>query len=587
MSRAVRLSLFAACALAHASAAFGQGLDVRPANSSCVAPARPAEEFRVELQPFFPSLAVSTPTAMAQSPLDPSVWYVADLVGRLFRVRTNAPGQTLALDIRDRIDPRGGLLGIALHPDFAVNGQLFVYYTGRGRPGVPYVGTLARFTTSDGGLTFSKPSEQILFAVDLPTNADHFGGDVRFGPDGYLYVAFGDGGSSNSAQNPAQALGTFFRIDVDGAVPYAIPPDNPFAQGGAGRPEVWAWGFRNPFRWSFDAVTGDLWAGDVGQGAWEEINLVVPGANYGWPIREGAHCFREPCDPTGLTDPEIEYSHGEGCAVMAGPVYRGAAFPALEGAILFGDYCSSGIRAALPDGAGGYTMLSLTTAPGPIFGFAQEPNGEVAVLVALGVYRIVPPTGPPPPPFPGRLSDTGCFDPDDPKQPAAGLIPYDVNEPLWSDGAAKERWLALPDGARMHVNPDGDFALPIGSVLVKSFSLADQLVETRLFVRHEDGGWAGYSYEWNDAQTEALLLPGSKERQVARPDLDLPEPPAVHDLPHVRGRLHARAGDAPAESHLHVRADRTDREPAGDVLAHRSPRCATRCAAPRAALPVP
>jgi uncharacterized repeat protein (TIGR03806 family) len=199
---------------------------------------------------------------------------------------------------------------------------------------------------------------------------------------------------------------------------------------------------------------------------------------------------------------------------MAGPVYRGTALPALQGATLYGDYCSQGIRAARPDGAGGYTIADLITTPAPIYGFAQEPNGEVAVMIGGGVRRIVPATGPEPPPFPQRLSETGCFDPDDPTQPVAGLIPYDVIEPLWSDGAGKQRWLALPDGARIHVNTDGDFALPVGSVLVKSFSLGEQLVETRLFVRHQDGGWAGYSYEWDDAETDALLLPGSKERTV-------------------------------------------------------------------------
>jgi uncharacterized repeat protein (TIGR03806 family) len=512
-----RLWMIAVVAFAQASAAYAQGLDVRPANPSCVAPPRPtAGEFRVELQPFFPSFSASRPVGMAQSPVDPSVWYVAELGGQLFRARTNVAGQTTALDLRDLIDPQGGLLGIALHPDFATNGQLFAYYTGHGNATIPFVSVLSRFTTSDGGLTFVKSSEQVILTLDQPTDL-HTGGDIRFGPDGYLYLGFGDGGLvASPAQDPSQWFGTFVRIDVDGGVPYAIPPDNPFAQGGAGAPEVWAWGFRNPFRWSFDMLTGEIWAGDVGGALWEELDVVAAGGNYGWPKREGAHCNppHRPCDPTGLIDPEVEYSHGEGCAIMAGPVYRGTALPALQGATLYGDYCSQGIRAARPDGAGGYTIADLITTPAPIYGFAQESNGEVAVMIGGGVRRIVPATGPEPPPFPQRLSETGCFDPDDPTQPVAGLIPYDVIEPLWSDGAGKQRWLALPDGARIHVNTDGDFALPVGSVLVKSFSLGEQLVETRLFVRHQDGGWAGYSYEWDDAETDALLLPGSKERTV-------------------------------------------------------------------------
>ena len=505
-----------ALTLARASAVDGQGLDTRPANPSCVAPPRPtAGELRVALRPFFPYAAITTPVGMARSPLNPSTWYAAELSGRIFRVRTDVSSQVVALDIHDLIDSEGGLLGMALHPDFANNGQLFVYYTAQGSATIPYVSTVSRFTSTDGGLTFSRASEQVILTLDQPANL-HAGGDIHFGRDGFLYIGFGDSGITPSpAQNPSQWLGTFLRIDVDGGVPYAIPPDNPFAHGGPGAPEVWAWGFRNPFRWTFDAVTGDLWAGDVGQAAWEELDLVVPGGNYGWPVREGAHCYpTEPCNTTGLIDPKVEYSHGEGCAVLAGPVYRGTAFPSLDGAEVFGDYCSSMIRAARPDGAGGYTVTDLIAAPTTLYGFAQQPNGEVLAMVYGGALEIVPATGPEPPAFPETLSETGCVDPGDPTRPAPGLIPYDVNEPLWSDGAAKKRWLALPDGARIHVNPDGDFALPIGSVLVKNFSLGDELVETRLFVRHEDGGWAGYSYAWDETQTDATLLTGSAQRMV-------------------------------------------------------------------------
>jgi uncharacterized repeat protein (TIGR03806 family) len=508
------LCVVAALALVRASAALATGLDTRPANPTCVAPPRPnSGELRVELRPFFPSVSFPLPTGMGQSPTDPAVWYVTEFGGRVYRARTDAPGQTVALDLDPLIDSEGGLLGMALHPDFATNGYLFVYYTAHGYGTIPFVSVISRFTSSDGGLTFDPASELVILELDQPTNL-HTAGDIRFGPDGYLYVAFGDGGIGTPAQDPTQWLGTFVRVDVDGGVPYAIPPDNPFAQGGGGAPEVWAWGFRNPFRWTFDLLTGDLWAGDVGQALWEEIDHVVAGGNYGWPRREGAHCNppHRPCDTTNLIDPEIEYSHAEGCAVMAGPVYRGTEFETLQGAVLYGDYCTSNIRAALPNGAGGYTISHVVTAPAPVYGFVQEPDGEVSVLVAGRVLRMAPATGPEPPPFPQRLSETGCVDPSDPKRPSPGLIPYDLNEPLWSDGAGKQRWLGLPAGTRMHINPDGDFVLPIGSVLVKSFSLGDQLIETRLFVRHQDGGWAGYSYEWDDAQTDAVLLPGGKER---------------------------------------------------------------------------
>jgi glucose/arabinose dehydrogenase len=245
-SRRRLLCVFAALILARASAVFATGLDARPANPTCVAPARPTSgEVRVELQPLFPSISVSVPVGMARSTVDPAVWYISDFGGRVFRARTDTPGQTTALDVRDLIDPEGGLVGMTLHPDFATNGQLFVYYTGHGYGTIPFVSTVSRFTTSDGGLTFARSSEQVILSVDMPTTP-HTGGDIRFGPDGYFYVAFGDGGIFTPAQDPTQMLGTFVRVDVDGGTPYAIPPDNPFAQGGAGAPEVWAWGSAIP-----------------------------------------------------------------------------------------------------------------------------------------------------------------------------------------------------------------------------------------------------------------------------------------------------------------------------------------------------
>jgi uncharacterized repeat protein (TIGR03806 family) len=490
---------------------------VRPQNASCLAPPRPtAGAFRVGLTPLFPSAALTSALSIVQSPADERVWYAGERVGEVERLRSDVAQQSRALDIRTRVlqSGDGGLLGLALHPDFASNGELYVYYTRAGPGGaVPIEGVVARFTSTNGGSTFDPASEAVLLTVPYPSNV-HIAGAIHFGIDGLLYIAVGEGNVPLEAQDPTSLPGSFLRIDVDGGVPYAIPPGNPFADGGGGAPEVFAWGFRNPYRFGMDPLTGDVWAGDVGQAAWEEIDRVQAGRNYGWSIREGAHCHGTslPCNTAGLTDPDLEYSHDSGCAVIGGPVYRGAAIPALDGAAVFGDFCSARIWAALPDGEGGYERADLVTAPAGILGFGQDADGEVVVLLYTGAFRIVPLTGPEPPPFPQRLSDTGCFAPADPKHPAAGLIPYDVNEPLWSDGADKARWLALPPGARIRVGADGDFELPIGSVLAKEFRLGGQRVETRLFVRHDDGGWAGYSYAWNVEQTEAFLLAGSEQR---------------------------------------------------------------------------
>jgi uncharacterized repeat protein (TIGR03806 family) len=501
-----------------ATPAFAQGLFDRPANPTCALPARPESAgLRVSVRPLFPGASLSQPLAIAQSPTDPNVWWAAERIGDVRRLRSDLASTTRALSIRDRvvIDGEGGLLGLALHPQFEGNGEVYLYYTAAGPSvDVPVVTVVSRFLSHDGGLTFDPASEQVILRIDQPS-VIHKGGDIHFGPDGFLYIGLGDGGHSANAQDPSSLLGSFLRIDVDSAVPYAIPPDNPFAAGGAGAPEVWAWGFRNPYRWSFDPLTGDLFAGDVGQAAWEEIDRVGPGANYGWPIREGAHCNGQgPCDASGLADPVLEYSHEAGCAVVAGPVYRGQALPALEGALLFADYCSARIRAALPTSGGLRAPIDLHTSPVAIQGFGQDADGEILVLRVDGVFRIVPSADPEPPPFPETLSATGCVDPLDPSKPAEGLIPFDVVEPLWSDGAEKQRWLALPDGARIHVAEDGDFVLPVGSVTMKTFSLSGRLVESRLFVRHEDGGWAGYSYAWNEAQTDAFLLAGGEEREI-------------------------------------------------------------------------
>ena len=487
------------------------GLDVRPANATCLAPAS-SPDVAVSLVPALGGAPLSWPTAARQSPLDANVWLVTELSGRLRRVDAATGAATTALDLTSRVAAvnEGGLLGLALHPSFAQNGYAYVYYTVAASP---LRSILSRFTSSNGGQSFDPASEQVILDVSQSAT-NHLGGDLHFGPDGKLYVAFGDGASDpTSAQNPSVLHGKLLRLDVDGGSPYAIPPDNPFASGG-GRPEIWALGFRNPYRWSFDALTGDLWVGDVGQNEYEEVDLVARGGNYGWPDREGFHCRTGGCDAPDYLDPELEYSHAEGCAIIGGVVYRGAALPGLSGAYLYGDYCSARIWSALPNGNGTYQVEPLATSGSTFTAFAQARDGEVLVLQTGGAMRLAPAAGSPPDPMPLHLADTGCVDPSDPKKPAAGLIPFDVNAPLWSDGAAKRRWLALPDGARITVGADGDFALPPRSVAMKSFELGGKLVETRLFVRYGDGSYGGYSYEWNDGATNAVLLPGAKQRQV-------------------------------------------------------------------------
>jgi len=299
------------------------------------------------------------------------------------------------LDLRDRIWTKGneqGLLGLAFHPDHRANGRLFVNYNRR-EDGATVV---AEYTRRGRGMEVSAETERVLMVVPQPY-LNHNGGMVGFGPDGFLYIGRGDGGSKgdpqNRAQNPHEWLGKILRIDVDRARPYAIPPDNPYASGG-GRPEIFALGIRNPWRFSFDRETGMLWLADVGQYKWEEIDLVVAGGNYGWRIMEGTHCYNpeEGCSPDGLTFPIAEYGHEQGrCSITGGYVYRGRSAPALRGLYVFGDYCSGELFAlsASPNRKYSTAPRVLLQTGLRISSFGEDEAGEVYLVDHKGgIYRL-------------------------------------------------------------------------------------------------------------------------------------------------------------------------------------------------------
>lgn len=502
------------------------GLNARPANSTCLAPARPPQSTPVALilinKPGF------GPTVLVQSPQSASIFYMVARNGRIFRYQRNGARVTRLNQFADTQDrsitafvgtPYGemGLLGMTMHPDFSQNGKVYLYYSAVGTTGTPVEARLSRFYSRDGGVTLDMNSEEVLIRMPR-TNQYHWGGTLGFGADGYLYATFGEGGIPSNAQNLSNLFGKMIRIGVDAPSGYTIPADNPFRLVAGASPEIYAYGFRNPWKWSFDAATGDLWEGDVGANKWEEINLVHKGGNYGWPVREGAHCTGQlPCTSNGLIDPVFEYAHEAGvagAAVIGGYVYRGTQLPALQGVYIFAD-TQGKIYALRYDSAGKPTAELIAEGASQISTFGQDPNGELMVVVGGDVLTLSPPAGGlAVSTIPERLSQTGCMSPTDPSKPMSALIPYDVNSPLWSDGAVKERWFAIPDGSTVRRLSDGDFDLPIGSVTVKTFKVQGKLVETRLFVRHDDGDWAGYSYEWNDAQTDAFLLPAGKVKLV-------------------------------------------------------------------------
>lgn len=535
------------------------GLDSRPSNPTCVAPTRPVDATTVKVQRVFPNLAFTTPIKMEQPPGDPSRWVIIQQ-GGLVKSFPNVDGTPASsvktiLDITPMVKSGGetGLLGLAFHPQYQTNKKVFLSWTGAG----PYCGDSQLATSPtcdttqvtplalksfvawfhDNGTTLDPTPNQVLPGddsgdathqgpLDQPY-ANHNGGNIEFGPDGFLYAGFGDGGSGGDpvkrAQNVDLLFGKMLRVDVDN-IPagkrYGIPSNNPFA-GGGGAPEIFAWGLRNPWRWSFDSATGELWAGDVGQNAFEEIDKIALGGNYGWNKCEGFHTYPGGVTPCpGYLAPLDEYAHtgGASLAVVGGYVYHGTAIPSLVGCYLYADEVDGRLVSFCFDSAMGKMVSTklLSTGFNPS-SFAEGADGELYLLSYGdgGIYKIVPNGNPMPSTFPQKLSQTGCVDPSDPTKPAAGLIPYEVNTPLWSDGADKQRWMALPDNTKIHVEADGDWTFPNGTVLMKQFSVGGKRVETRLLMRHPDGIWAGYSYEWLDDGSDAVLLQAGKTKAVS------------------------------------------------------------------------
>jgi glucose/arabinose dehydrogenase len=362
------------------------GIVACSSNSSAPAP--------VVLQDAFAGLRFQEPLGIVQAPGE-SRFFIVEKAGTVQAVSNGT--KTQVLDIRSRVNSNpgeAGLLGLAFHPRWQQNHQVFVNYTAPSDTTTSHLHTtISRFSSSDGGATIDPASGQVLIDFDQPFE-NHNGGSTVFGPDGFLYLGLGDGGSGGDPQGNGQntnvLLGKLLRIDVDSASPYAIPPTNPFATSG-GRPEVYAYGLRNPWRFSFDRVTGDLWLGDVGQNAWEEVDRIQSGGNYGWNHREGMHCYppgTTSC-PGAFIDPVVEYSHSEGIAITGGFVYRGTAIPTLVGQYVFGDF-GSGTIWAVP-ASGPYTRTVIAHGAN-ISSFGEGADGElyVADLGSGQISKLVP-----------------------------------------------------------------------------------------------------------------------------------------------------------------------------------------------------
>lgn len=406
--------------------------------------------------------------------------------------------------------------GMTFHPNYRTNKQVYVFSNGPNSKKRKN-NQILRYHVKDDPPRCDPASRQVV--IEWESNG-HNGGDLAFGPDGMLYVTSGDGttdsDTGNTGQDVSDLCSGVLRIDVDKPAPgknYRVPDDNPFVKRPNTKPELWAFGFRNPWRMAFDPKTGDLFVGDIGQDLWEMIHLVKKGGNYGWSIKEGSHNFhpnRTP-GPGPILPPLIEHPHSESRSITGGFVYQGKAFPELQGVYLYGDY-STGKVWGLKQRDGKVTWTQeLAQTRLQILGIGADPAGEPYLVDYAGqIHRLErSPPAKGPSAFPRTLSESGLFASvkDHVLQPA--VIPYSVNSQLWSDGATKERALALPGTQTIGFTEQGPWEFPEHTVLVKTFSLPGgdrpRRIETR-FLTLQEGQWYGYSYAWNDEQTEAKLV---------------------------------------------------------------------------------
>lgn len=522
----------------------------------------PQEPFSYKLEDAFPGVVFDGAVAFATPPGETNRLFVVERTGSIYVINNLAsPTKTLFLDLTSQVDPsgEGGMLGLAFHPGYATNRQFFVYYTLRTSTagGTGFHDRLSRFQTSPSNPAQGLAASEVPLITQYDRADNHNGGDLHFGPDGYLYVSLGDEGGGNDTYGNSRTITRGFfaailRIDVDKrpgnlapnphpgiSSEYLVPSDNPFVgatsfNGAAVNPaevrtEFWAVGLRNPWRFTFDAVTGRLFAGDVGEGEREEVNLITKGGHYGWNFREGT-LIAQLNQPAGVTfsPPIWEYPHGagelEGMSITGGVVYRGARIPELQGSYVFGDYMSGNIWSLHYDGASVTSVRRLTGLAG-VAAFGRDPsNGDVLMSQPWWgpVQRVVRNTTASM--LPERLSETGAFQSLAALVPAAGVVDYEINVPFWSDNAKKRRWFSVPELNRtITFSANGNWTFPAGSVWIKHFDLeltngvasSARRVETRFLVRNESGVY-GVTYKWNAAQTDATLVAeGGLEETIA------------------------------------------------------------------------
>jgi glucose/arabinose dehydrogenase len=534
----------------------------RAANTSLVLP-QTLPVYGYALSNAFPGLSVSAPMAVATPPGETNRLFILERSGRVIAV-TNlaAPTRTVFLDISTRVTAVGceeGLLGIAFHPNYATNGYFYLFYslltTTTGGSGVHQ--RVARFQVSSTNANLAKATSELPLITQYDQECNHNGGCLQFGPDGYLYVSLGDEGHQYDFYDNSQRIDKDFfsgmlRLDVDkrstnlpphshaalmGQVNYFVPADNPYVNAttfngfsissASVRTEFYAVGLRNPWRFSFDSVTGVCYCGDVGQDTYEEVNVIVKGGNYGWVWREGVSsgpvAGNQGLPGFSYRRPIAVYSHGsstnQGHAVIGGVVYRGNRFSQLVGKYIFADYTSGNVWALTPNGTNTVPFQRLMGVGSGFTGFGTDPqNGDVLMLSMAGnsISRLIYNTNAPSTnALPATLADTGAFRDTSALTPSPGVLPYDLNVPFWSDNAKKTRWVSVPNtNLTITFNRDGNWSFPTGTVWIKHFELelingvasSAKRLETRLLIKNSNGLY-GVTYRWGDSLTNATLVP--------------------------------------------------------------------------------
>jgi putative heme-binding domain-containing protein len=500
----------------------------------------------------FPNLKFTHPLLMARPPGSDRL-FVGEQDGVLysFRDRPDAYAE-LFFDLRKELKTLHQLsgakeveavYGLVFHPDFVNNRQCFVCYTLRGEnPEHLADGSrVSRFkVTKTEPPRIDPDSEEVVLSF---LQGGHNGGDIHFGPDGMLYISTGDAGNPNppdpfdTGQDISDLLSSILRIDVDHrdkGLHYAVPKDNPFIGMKGARPEVWAYGFRNPWRMGFDRQTGELFVGDVGWDLWESVHRVEKGGNYGWAAMEGPQPIKpNKVGPTPIRPALIELPHTIACSVTGGRVYRGRKFPELRGAYVFGDWETRRLWAARFEGDRTKEMPEITRPSVRIVAFGEDREGELYFLDYDGgtVHTLARNAGGlKNSAFPTKLSETGLFASVKDHRPAAGVVPFTINGRQWQDGATTEHWAAFPgtSAAMLYATPKPIAGMvywhsfrmhfPKDGVLLRTMSLAGRRVETQLL--HYDGvDWHGYSFAWRDDQADAdLVAADGAEKEVRQAD---------------------------------------------------------------------